>query len=169
MNKLNTKKVIMIISMFLFIVTSGLIITMSKIDKQTEMTTTLYTAKVSRIEIIGTDENMYCEIHTQEYDTTLHISTNIIKNVNEDFLKTIKEGQMISFRIENAKVEQMNKVRFINIVSLKTDTREVFSLEDYNRYINKALLPTRITGVIFLLIFLTTSVCSYIRVRKKSL
>lgn len=162
MNKSKVKIVIMIVSMFLFAATVGLIISMSKIDKQTENTTTFYTATVSDIDITDTGEKIFAEIHTKEYSTSLQISTNISKNIKMDDIRDLKNGQTIFFRIENIKVEQMNKAEFINITSLRTDAKDIFSLEEYNKYIHDSAYPTRIASIVMALLFLFISLFCYL-------
>ena len=43
----------------------------------------------------------------------------------------IEEGEKISFRIQNAWLESFEEQPFINIVQLRTETREVFSFVNY--------------------------------------
>lgn len=168
MNKSKVKIVIMIVSMFLFAATVGLIISMSKIDKQTENTTTFYTATVSDIDITDTGEKIFAEIHTKEYNTSLQISTNISKNIKMDDIRDLKNGQTIFFRIENIKVEQVNKAEFINITSLRTDTKDIFSLEEYNKYIHDSAYPTRIASIVMALLFLFISLFCYLSIKRNT-
>lgn len=105
----------MIASLLLFVAMIGLIISMSKIDKQTEDTTTFYTATVIGVDVTNTGENIFAEIRTKEYDTALYISTNISKNIRMDDVRNLRNGETIFFGIENIKVHQMNKVEFVNI------------------------------------------------------
>ena len=58
MKLLKIKIVIMIVSLLFFVATIGLIVSMSKIDKQTEDTTTFYTATVIDVEVTDTGENV---------------------------------------------------------------------------------------------------------------
>ena len=119
MKKSKIKIVIMIVSLLFFVATIGLMISMSKIDKQTEDTTAFYTATVIDVDVTNTGENVFAEIHTKEYNTSLYISTNIGKNIRMDDVSYLKNGQTIFFGIENIKVQQMNKVEFVNITSFK--------------------------------------------------
>lgn len=158
MIRIKKNVIIMWVSFFCFVVTLGLIISISKIDKQTNETTTIYKATINDVFITDTGNNLFVEICTKEYDTSLKISTNISKNIKIDDITDLKEGQTIFFQIENIKVKQMNKVEFINITSLKTDTKEIFSLEEYNMYINNSAYPTRIVGIVMALLFLFVSI-----------
>ncbi len=169
MNKLNIKIVILVISILFFIGMIGLMIFMSQIDKQTEDTTTYYAATVTEIWINRIENSIYAEIHTKEYDSALQISTNITKNINMNDVKDLKNGQKIFFRIENIKSDQMNKVDFINIVSLKTETKDIFSLEDYNRYISNSAYPARIASVAVVLLFLFISLFCFFSIKRKKI
>ena len=60
----------------------------------------------------------------------------------------------------------MDKVDFINIVSLKTETKCVFSLEEYNVYIRNASYPARIASVVLALLFLSVSFWCFLSIKK---
>lgn len=166
MKKSKIISIIMIVSMLFFIATIGLTISMSKIDKQTENTTKFYTATVNSVDIVDTGGSVFAEIHTKEYDNSWHISTNISKNIKMDDVRNLRNGQTIYFRIENKKVEQINEVEFINITSLKTDTKNIFSLEDYNEYIRNSAYPAKTASIIVALLFLFIPIFCYFKTRK---
>ncbi|MBE6727771.1 MAG: hypothetical protein E7562_03885 [Ruminococcaceae bacterium] len=166
MNKSKINIFLIFVFLFLFVATIGIIISMNNIDKQTKETTTLYTATVSRIEITDTEKNISAEIHTEEYDTSLLISTNICKKIKLDDISNLKSGQTISFRVENIKANQMNKVEFINLISLKTDTKDIFSLEEYNKYIHDSAYPARIASIAMASLFLLISLFLFFKNKK---
>ena len=154
MNKFKKNIITMFISIVSFVVAFGLIMSMDAIDKKTKNTTVLYTATISTVDITDTGSNIYCKINIKEYDTSLQISTNISKKIKTDEFKTLKQGQTIFFRIDTHKVEQMNRVAFVDIVSLRTDDKEFFSLDDYNLYIYEGAKPARIVGIAMALVSL---------------
>ena len=166
MEKSKSKIAIMIVSLLLFVAMIGLIISMSKIDKQTEDTTKLYTATVIGVDFANTGENMFAEIKTKEYNTSLYISTNISKNIRMDDVRNLRSGQTIFFRIENIKVQQMNKIEFINIISLKTDTKDILSLEEYNKCIYNSAYPARIASIVMASLFLSISLFCYLKIER---
>lgn len=166
MKKPKIKIVIMIVSLLFFVVTIGLLISMSKIDKQTESTTTFYTATVISVAVTDMGENIFAEIHTKEYKTSLYISENISKNIRMDDVRNLRNGQTIFFGIENTKVQQMNEVEFVNITSLKTDTEDILSLEEYNKCIHNSVVPARIAGVIMASFFLFISLLNYLKFKR---
>lgn len=166
MKKSKIKIVIMIVSLLFFVATIGLMISMSKIDKQTEDTTAFYTATVIDVDVTNTGENVFAEIHTKEYNTSLYISTNIGKNIRMDDVSYLKNGQTIFFGIENIKVQQMNKVEFVNITSLKTDTKDILSLEEYNKCIHNSVYPARIASIVMASLFLSISLFCCLKIKK---
>jgi len=153
------------VSLILFIVTVGLIVFMSKIDKQTEETTTLYTATVKNVDITDTGTNVSLEIFTEEYSTSLLVSTNIAKHLSLDDIKELNAGQAVFFRIDDAKSEQMNTVAFLDIVSLKTEAKEIFSLEEYNELIHESAKPARILGYILSVLFLSIALICFFKIK----
>ena len=166
MKKSKIKTVTMIMSLLLFVVAIGLNISMGNIDKQTEDTTTFYTATVISVDVTDAGENSFADIQTKEYNTALHISTNISKNMGMDEVRNLSNGQKIWFGIENTKAQQMNKVEFVTITALKTDTKEILSLEQYNQYIHDSAHPARIASVVMACFFLVISVFCYWNIKK---
>ena len=156
-----------IVFLFLFCATIGLIISMSQIDQQTEKTTTACRATISHIEINDTGKEMFVEIHTEEYRSSLLISTNVSKNIKMKEIGELKKGQTISFRMENKNAEQIDKVEFLGIVSLETDKKCIFSLEDYNKYIQESAYPARMASVAMSVIFLFLSLFFWFKFKDK--
>lgn len=158
----------MIVSVLLFVVMIGLIISISEIDKQTESTTTLFTATVDGVDITDTGERVFAEIHTKEYDTSLFISANICENIKMDEIRDLKDGQTLFFRIENINVKQMNKVEFINIVSLETNTKDIFSIDEYNEIVSDSAYPARIASIVTALLFLFISLFCFLEIKRNT-
>lgn len=157
--------VVFVVSIFLFVGLVGLIIVINGIDKQTADTTTCYTATVDRVEIAGTGKQEHAEIFVKEYETSLLVTTNISKNINMRALTELEEGQAVFFRIENAKISQMNEAPFIDIVSLETEAKPIFTLADYNAYMKMAVRPARIAAVVVAVLSLSVSVFCFFKRR----
>lgn len=164
------KNKIQIIGMIVFLIfftgMIGILIAMEKIDRQTELTTTSLTATVENVDVNDTGENIYVEIQTKEYKTALFLPTIISKNINMVDVKNLKEGQEIEFSIEKSYADQMENVEFISITSLKTDTKDIFSLEEYNRLLHASALPARISCIVMAAVFLCGSVVCYLKFRE---
>ena len=155
----------MIVSYVLFAMIIALMIFISKIDKQSNATTTVYVATVSDVKVVDNGKNVFAEIYINEYSNHLYVSTNVAKRIDLDSIRDLN-GQIIFFGIENTKVPQMNEVDFVDIVSLKTETKEIFSLEKYNECINKATQPARITALLFASLFFCIALFNLIKIIK---
>ena len=160
------KYIIMIASFMLFIGMISLLVFMGDIDRQTDETSTTYTATVTGVEITNTGKDDIVEIFTKEYDNTLHISTNISDNINLNDIKDLEHGQIIWFRIENTMAQNLNKAAFVDIISLKTDEKIIFSLDEYNQYMRISAYPARIAGIVFSLLFLSISVFCFYKIKR---
>ena len=156
----------MFISLLFFVGTIGLIISMSKIDKQTEDTTTFYTATVNGVEVTDTGEDIFAEIRTKEYGTSLYISKNISKNISMHDVTGLENGQVIFFGIESIKDKQMNEVKFVNIISLKTDAKDIFTLEEYNECMHNKVYPARIASIVMAALFFSISLFCCMKIRR---
>lgn len=167
MKKTILKLIIIIVSFVFFINMVILLLFTSKIDKQTDNTTTYYSATVSNTKI-WKGKDIYVNIRTNEYDNDLTITTSIEKNINLDDVRNLQNGQKIFFRIENYKTDDINKVPFIDIVSLSTETKDIFTLDDYNKFMSVAAYPGRIVGFIVALLFLSISVYNLFTLIRKA-
>ena len=112
MKRLNIKAIMLVVSVIFSIGSIGLVIMMCQSYRQTEDTTTYYSATVSNINVTHTGERTYAAIYTEEYETVLEILPNICKNINMDDVKNLKIGQRIFFRIQSIRSNQMNEVFF---------------------------------------------------------
>jgi len=166
MKRLKIQLIIMIVSFVFFIGMIGLLILMRDADRQTEETTLFCHATVLGVEINDTGKAVSVEIFTDEYDNSLHISTNITKNICMDNVKNLKKGQSIFFGIEKTNAAYMNEAAFVSITSLRTDTKVIFSLEEYNQYMHNSLYPTRIAGAVVAALLLCLSIFCFLKIRR---
>ena len=155
MYKSSIKLYVIILLIILFIGSIGLIFIINKADNQTESTTKLYSATVSDVKIIDNKSTAYAEIYTEEYDFSLYVSETVCKYINLNDIKAIKHGQTVHFRINNKKVDTMSKADFIDIISLKTGTKEILSINEYNVAVSNAKKPAIISGIVFALLILS--------------
>ena len=151
-------KILIIISVLLFVGSLGCAIFMFDVDKQTENTTTSYTATVKNVEI--NTETTSAMIYTNEYATCLHITSNIGKNIDLEDLRNLENGQTIYFQIENSYTQLLDEVAFLAATSLRSDEKTIFSLEDYNNYMQHQAFPARIVcGIVATVSLLATILC----------
>ncbi|MBP3560408.1 MAG: hypothetical protein J6K49_07065 [Clostridia bacterium] len=92
--------------------------------------TTEFTATVINVVTKGSGDDESIVIITEEYGDKLRVFRYDKFAETQEFLN-IKKGEVISFRIENSWVEKLDYVSFVNIVQLRTETREVFSVINY--------------------------------------
>lgn len=138
---------------------TGVWIFMNSIDKQTEENTTEFATTISKVEIIDTVENGYIEIYTNEYNYTLHISSNVSKNIDMNAVSDLQKNQTIFFRVENKMLDFLEEIDFCNIVSLRTSEHEIFSVSNYNEYIQNASFPARAMSLVVAGAFLLSAIC----------
>ena len=161
--------IILVCSVFFFLVTIGIFISMFQIDKQTEDITIEYSATVRRIHINNSVKNKWVQIETEEYDSSLYISVNISKNIDIRKIESLKQGEKIFFRIVDTEAEQLNSVDFVDIVSLKTETNDIFTLEDYNHFMRVSARPARIADITVALLLLVVSILCFVFIKRNSI
>ena len=141
-------KILNIILIVICFIMFGLQILMLDADKMTTQNTTQYTATIKSITIKNKSVPT-TRIMVEEFDNDLYISNNVLKFIDSNYLKYLTNGVEISFNIDNAKINQINNVEFIDIVALRLQDKVIFSLDDYNGYIRQTIKPARIVCGIF--------------------
>ena len=136
----NTNKIAVIIFSLILVVSTRLLISMG------EDNTVLFTATVKSTVIMDTGENISVEINTEEFKAGLYLQQSICNEMGVENIEALKIGEKISFRVEKAKAEQLDKAEFVNIAALKTEMKVILSLEDYNDYMRDAAYPARMAG-----------------------
>lgn len=144
----------------------GLLISIRSEDNKTTENTTVYDATVAEIDCLEAEDNYEIVIHTEEYETDLRIPDSICADINIATINDIKNGDTIFFRIENYKVSELNQVGFFNIVSLRTDNQDIFSLSDYNRSIHYSVHSERIAGTVLVIALLALEVYLLNKIKK---
>ena len=157
--------IIMIVSFVFFIGSTCLLIFTRNIDQQTEETTTLYAATVTGVEVTKIGNDISAEISVKEYSNNLLISESICKKINIDDVQHLETGQIIYFRIENFMAQHLNNAAFVNIASLKTDAKDIFSLADYNQYVHDSSYPGRILTIVAAAICLSISISYFFKIK----
>ena len=156
-------KIVGVISLVLFVVMVGLLISMHRVDKQTTDTVSFYTATVTDVKIINSGKNASVEIHMEEFDMYLYITQEVCRNIELNDIKNLRNGQTIYFGIEKAKVQYMNTAEFVDIISLRTDTSDIFTLKDYNLWMSSATYLARIMCIAMAVLLLLVLVYCYVK------
>lgn len=152
--KININKFSKIISLIFFCGIIGIIITLNSIDKLAVKNTTEFNAIVKKIEITEAGENLYINIYTKEPEKTLNISTSVSRKISRSDIESLQEGEVIVFRIENNMIKRFENNGFGSVVSIKTDEKEILSLDDYNVFIHDSVSIARKVAMFFSLVFL---------------
>lgn len=90
--------------------------------RQSEETNTAFSATVKYVVVNETEESIYPQIHINEAETYFMIRSSVSKQIDLDKVRNLQPGQKIYFTIENYKAQQLDKVRFVDITSLRNDT-----------------------------------------------
>ena len=162
-------KIFLVIYSILFVLAVVNLIKMIVIYSQTENTTTLYSATVKKSPVTSMGgDGIYARIKTEENISEFVLLPYVNEKINIDDVTDLQSGQKIFFRIRNSEVKRMNKADFINIVSLKTEEKDIFSLDEYNVYVRKVACPELIEGLAVALFTSAVSIfCIHlIRLRK---
>ena len=155
--KTNRLFFLLIVCIVFFAGTIGLIYNVYRASKQSEQNTVLYTATVNTIQITDLGKEVYVKVYLVEYSNALIVATDVTKNIDLTKIENLNSGTKIYFRIESAKQDFINHVEFIDIVSLSTEQEVIFSLEDYNRYMEEGARPVKLAGTAVAFLFLLAS------------
>lgn len=145
--------IVLIVSSVLLFGLICIFISMNTIANLTEQTTVELVGTLTKVKVVDTGNNIYIEIHTEEYDDKLYISTNIAKQININEFNNLQEGQLVFFRVKDS-ASQLEENELINVLALKTSDVVFFSINDYNEYIRQATFPARIMCLLLMVIFL---------------
>lgn len=88
----NTNKIAVIIFSLIFVVSTGLLISMGGIDRQSEDNTVLFTATVKNTGIMDTGENISVEINTEEFKAGLYLQQSICNEMGVEDIEALKIG-----------------------------------------------------------------------------
>lgn len=75
----NTNKIAVIIFSLILVVSTGLLISMGGIDRQSEDNTVLFTATVKSTVFMDTGENISVEINTEEFKAGLYFTAKYLQ------------------------------------------------------------------------------------------
>lgn len=135
--------------------------------KQSEETNTAFSATVKYVVVNETEESIYPQIYINEAETYLMIRSSVSKQIDLEKVRNLQPGQKIYFTIENYKAEQLDKVGFVDITSLRTDTQVIYSLDDYNSYFNKLAHSKRTTIYILITLNFAVVVLTFLSMKKQ--
>jgi len=148
--------IVLIVSMIFFFGSIGNVIIMNKTEKLSVVNTTEFTATVKSVGIAGEGTHEYCIIYSEEYGDKL--STYDIRRITDigDF-SSLKKGETVFFRTNNIWIDKFEEMKFIPVLTIRTEKEDIVSLTRYNEYAAPSLSAATIAGIVVALIFLLTS------------
>lgn len=96
-------------------------------------------------------------LYTKEYGAELYLLADS-EYIDWDEFRSLQSGQNVYFRIENVWLKQFETMDFCHIVSLRTDEKEIFSLDMANKCRGGERKNDDIIGIVFGTAFLAIMV-----------
>lgn len=167
MRSYKRKSVLLAVSVLILIMFIVVTVHFKQNGRQSEETTTAFSATVKYVVVNKTEESIYPQIHINEAETYFMIRSSVSKQIDLDKVRNLQPGQKIYFTIENYKAQQLDKVRFVDITSLRTDTQVIYSLDDYNSYFNKMAQSRRTTTYTLITLNFAVIVLTFLSMKKQ--
>lgn len=137
-----------------------------------ESDTTQLVATVTEVICDDFENQDNIKIYTEEYNNSFLISSIVTSNIDFDTYKAItmiQKGEKICLKIEKNKDAHINKVDFIDVVSLSTEETEIFSIDDYNEYHHKASLPGKLMCTLLIISSIILLIIMWIKRQRNGL
>lgn len=166
MSSYKRKSVLLTVSVITLIALIILAVILIKGNKS-EGATTAFSATVKNVVVTETETRVYPKIYINESEACLLINSFVGKQIDLEIVRNLQPGQKIYFRVENYKAEQFDEAKMVDIISLRTDTQVIYSLDDYNRYFDKLVYPRRIAGRILITLNFAVIVLTYLSMKKQ--
>ena len=166
MRSYKRKSVLLTVSVITLIALSILAVILVKGNKS-KGATTAFSATVKNVVVTETETRVYPKIYINESETCLLIISFVGKQIDLEIVRNLQPGQKIYFRVENYKAGQFDEAKMVDVISLRTDTQVIYSLDDYNRYFDKLVYPRRIAGRILITLNIAVVVLTYLSMKKQ--
>ena len=167
MRSYKRKSVLLAVSVLILIMFIVVTVHFKQNGMQSDETTTAFSATVKYVVVNETEDRIYPKIYVNEAETYFMIRSSVSKQIDLDKVRNLQPGQKIYFTIENYKAQQLDKVRFVDITSLRTDTQVIYSLDDYNSYFNKMAQSRRTTTYTLITLNFAVIVLTYLSMKKQ--
>lgn len=95
------------------------------------------TVTVAGVQIAELKNGIYLGIQPWNTRAYLVIPGDVSSNVDLEALRTIRDGDRIFVRVDANKKDYLDTAEFIKIYSLATEDKTIFTVDDYNEWINK--------------------------------
>ena len=168
MRKFNYKKALAFLFMFFSIFTVALFIFINIENNHTYKTITSHTATVRQVQIDDIGDEISAKIYTNEYVSCFIIDAYVLENIDIADIKELKNGETINFSIDNRNAKHPDSLSMWILTSLSTNSKEIYSLNDYNKYEHKAMLGPKIICIVMSLVYLILSLILFKKSTKKN-
>ena len=150
---------IVILIMSLWLILGGIagLTVMTNIEKPSDDNTIEFMATVKNVEIRVLNSSKDGVVRTEEYSTIL-VVPNVEKTVDINDFNNLQSGQTIFFKIDNIWADQFEEMMGCQIVSLRTEKKEILTLNSYNEYKGRREFRAVLTVIIFCPILLLISI-----------
>lgn len=153
--------------MFLFGIV-GLLLILSSTDRQTQENTTECVASIKDVEISVTERDLFLNMLCNEYSCYLNISTVVSDNIDINNIYALQTGDTIYFRVNNHSLDKLETTATVNVVSLRTDKQQLFSLSNYNDFMHSHVLYAKFALVFVVVVLSIIIVVLIVKLRRKT-
>ena len=131
------------IAIFALVATAYLIFQMNWNAESTEENTTEFSAVVNDVQKQNVRD---CVLSSTQSDNVLRLTLDDVKTITGlDATQILKNGETVYFRIQNKWIPQGPQavsLPFVPIVSLRTETQDIMTLEEYNNWERASRMTT---------------------------
>lgn len=136
MRKKNVVKRICIVAIIIFILSVSFLAIMSSEDKFRDEDTVEIEATIKYAEYTENVEKPSLKIYTEEFSNSLSILWDINRNID---INDLKPGCKIVFRVRNGVEDILDKEGLVDLISIRTEEKEILSLSEYNEHMSHEL------------------------------
>lgn len=154
--------------LLLFFGMIGLYIIISAEDQQSEANTVEYNDTVAAVDVTQTENDVHLEIVT-ESNRRLIVQTSVANQLDPSEIQALQPGEQIFYRIGKTFQQTFEEAGMANIVALRTEDQEFFSLDDYNQYVREILGQGKIACLVAAAVFFLASLYCVLRIKNVTL
>ena len=157
------------IAIFVLVASAYLIVQMNWNAESTEENTTEFSAVVNDVQKQNVRD---CVLSSTQSDNMLRLTLDDVKTITGlDATRILKNGETVYFRVQNKWIPQDPQavgLPFVPIVSLRTETQDIMTLEEYNAWARASRMTTTyaVIAVCTMLVIIIVT-CTVFLIRRK--
>lgn len=151
------RKVVVVFLIICLFGSIGILFTIEELCNMKEDDVLLFSVTVRDIQYSGHEKERNVTIYTEEFNNRFMVFSIVPKELIEKVFQSIHIGDSIKIQITGDDAEILNSDAFIDIVSLEKDDIVIYSLMDYNLYMQKAFVKPRIACIVWIIFLVITS------------